>query len=199
LLLAIASDVYPTTSAEEMTLILTGREAQAVAMMEGRRDQDAPRVDDVEDFRLEPTGDLFAGVYEVFVEQGSTELRNPVMREQKYREMFMALVNTFPALQQAGVPVNLRKALEMWYEAAGIDDIDAMFEPSGPPPGMGPGMGGDPGMEGLGGLPPELLQALAAAGGGQEGPAGGMPPVSPPGPPLGMIDPDNSGMMPPIS
>lgn len=177
LLLDTAAAVYPLTDADEMTMILTGRDAQAVVAAEN------PQADlsQVLGASLTPEPGMFEGTYEVFVEQGSTELRNPAMREQKYENMFSLLLAATPTLMRMGVQVNLRKILELWLDAAGVDDVDAILASAEQMPGQ-PATG--PGYEGglLG------LQAAGAAGMPNEGAA--MPPQAFP-------SPQNSGMLPP--
>ena len=134
----MAAAVYPETDSEEMALILTGREAQAVyaAEQQGLAAQGTdisgdPAPETVVDAEVKLSSEIWKGTYEVFVKQYSTELRNPVLKEQKYREMFMALMQAAPAMQQLGMqPPNLNKVLELWLEAAGVDDIDSVLQPS---------------------------------------------------------------------
>jgi hypothetical protein len=125
----------------------------------------------------------------VFVERGSTELRNPLFKEQKYKEMFMVLLQAAPMLGQMGVPINIKRIMEMWLEAAGVDDIDGIFEQQ---------MAQDPQMAAL----------LAQYGGGAQGgggPAGlggpnsqepGVPNTFGVGPPGEAITSSNSGILP---
>jgi hypothetical protein len=184
LLLDIASAVYPLTDADEMAMILTGRDAQALA---GSADPPAdPNM--VMGGRLIPTPDIFDGTYEVFVEQGSTELRNPVVAEQKYKEMFLTLSQAIPTLMQMGVQVNLRKVIELWLEAAGVDDVDAILSSSPPVPGQPPTGPGDLG-----------AQLMAGMGGAGPPQGMGMPNLGAAQPPVALPAPDNSGMLPPIS
>lgn len=171
LLLDIAAAVYPLTDEDEMTLILTGRDAQAVLAAEGQPTDPAA----VSGARLTPGAGLFEGSYEVFVVQGSTELRNPVLREQKYKEMFNMFMQYGQQLQQAGVQVNMRKITELWLDAAGVDDIDEILASAEAQP-----QAGEPQAPGGG---------LMAMGGG-EGPMQ-------PGPPTNLPSPENSGMLPP--
>lgn len=127
LMLDISAEGMVATDFEEMTLYLTGREAEQVLRAGGEdvySEEGQPF-----DANLKPSPALFRGNYEVFVERGSTELRNPMFREQKFKEMFMVLANTSELLQQAGVQVNLKRVLEMWLEAAGVTDIDGVFRP----------------------------------------------------------------------
>jgi hypothetical protein len=175
LMLDTAAAVYPLTDADEMSLILTGKDAQAVRAAEGGQEDPSQLLGAV----LTPSADLFEGTYEVFVEQGSTELRNPVLREQKYKEMLTIFMQAQQVLAMQGVQVNLRKIVELWLEAAGVDDIDAVLGAAESQPGtpaMGPGYpGGSP-----------ALQA------GAPNVAAATPPVMPP-------SPMTSGMMPPVS
>ncbi len=186
LLLAIARDVFPQTDFEEMQLFLTGREAEAItradagsniaalmdsqdpeADIEGQVEEQMLRTQTPEDVMVTPSPDVWVGEYEVEVEQASTELRNPVMREQKYRQMFMDLINVVPILGQMQVNLNVKRLLELWFEAAQIDDVEALFEgmpmmPQMPQMGM---MGGEaemaPGMEGM---PPPMGAEVADMG-----------------------------------
>lgn len=190
LLLGMAADVFPLTDADEMTLVLTGKEAQAVAQVSGEAD-----LSSVESVRLSPDDALFDGVYEVFVEQGSTELRNPVMREQKYREMAKMLVGMAPVLSQVGVQLNYRKVFELYFEAAGVDDIDGMFSMAPPP--QGESQVPPPGTPGELPVSPELLAALGGSGLQAPPDMGGN--GVPGGPPTDIIGPGNSGMMPPAA
>jgi len=195
LLLAFAKEVFPETDTDETALVLTGKEAQAVQQSAnigldpedaGSGFQDPSKVASL---AVEPNEDLFSGEYEVFVDRGSTELRDPIAREQKFKGMFIDLLQSVEVLTQLGISVNLRKVLEMWFEAAGIDDIDGMFDAQ---------QGG-----GAGGIPPELLQQLLA---GQEGGASpgatvapGAPNVAAALPPGNAIGPENSGLLGPLS
>lgn len=171
MLLDVASAVYPLTDEDEMTLILTGRDAQAVLAAEGQPAD--PNM--VAGARLTPGAGMFDGTYEVFVEQGSTELRNPVLREQKYKEMFSILMGAQPTLAQQGIRIDMRKVVELWLDAAGVDDIDAILASGemGPPQQQGPQMQG----------------GMLAQGMGSVGAAAG-PPTAP-------ITAENSGIMPP--
>lgn len=177
LILRIAKDVYPLTDYDELQLYLTGRDAdqvnraameeQLLGMAGGGAPIDPMAIQDLyaqygqgNDAVLSPGPDIFEGEYAVEVEQASTELRNPVMREQKYREMFGILLEAFPMLAQAGVPVNIKKVMELWFDAAGVEDPEAIFEVDpmqamqqqmmGPMGGMGQEpMPGDPNMDGM--------------------------------------------------
>lgn len=190
IILSVAKGVFPETDVDEMGLFLTGDEAmralraqqgeQAAELLEGGAQPiDAlaqlPDLSLQQDAELTPTEEMFVGEYEVFVETASTELRNPLFKEQKFREMALALTGQAPALQQMGVNLNLRKVYEKWFEAAGISDIEGMFDASGAPmvdPSQGPlGLGQGAGV-------PNLPAAV---------------------PPLEGITPDNSGALPPTA
>jgi hypothetical protein len=168
IMLRVAKDVFPLTDFDEMQLYLTGREAEQInraalgSRLQGMMGEGAPpeelaalygQTDLQADAVISPTPDIWIGQYEVEVEQSSTELRNPVMKEQKYREMAMKLVEMAPILMQVGVPINLKKVMELWFEAAGIDDIDAMFE-AGPMPGQASPQAAPPAEGGGGAIPP---------------------------------------------
>lgn len=206
LLLGIAEAVYPETDVDEMAMFLTGNEAEQISRLDagaeadeltlqGKDDeaQEVLQLGQDSDVVVSPSEEIFIGRYQVEVEQGSTELRNPIFREEKAREMALELVNIFPVLQQAGVAVNLRKALELWFEAAGITDVESMFD------------------QGAGGIPPELQALLEQAGGGGEeqgipglGVPGGAGPPTPGAPnlaaaqaPTAALTADNTGQNPP--
>jgi len=173
-----ASELYPKTSEDERGMVLTGREAQEVS-----GEADASSVN------LTLGDETWQGRFEVFVEIGSTMLRNPAEREQKYKDLFLTLFPLSPDLQQTGISLNYRKMLELWFEAAGVDDLDAMFS------GNATGTGID-----AGGLDPELLAQLE---GGQAGAQGlglgpGTPNLDGAGPPLG-LDETNTGTLPPLT
>lgn len=169
LLLGFAKDVFPQTAFEETQLFLTGREAQRVASA----DDDIPEGVDPRAAGLTatitPSADIWVGEYEVAVTQSSTELRNPVIREQKYKGIFNEMINAFPTLQAVGVIPNFKHIMELWFEAAGVDDIDAMFAqapepvlaPPSPEEGDAAGLGQQPGVPP--GAPPDLAAFLSAA------------------------------------
>ena len=121
LMLGFAKDIFPQTNFDEVQLFLTGREAERVAKADGEEyDPSIP-------MSVSPAPGIFVGEYEVDVTQSSTELRNPIIREQKYKGILDVLVNAFPTLQAAGVIPNLKRVMELWFEAAGIEDVDEMF------------------------------------------------------------------------
>jgi hypothetical protein len=188
LLLSFAADVYPQTDFEEMQLYLTGRDAELVL----RNTPEGDRVDEYgepldmsagsPDVVISPTPEIWEGTYEVLVEQSSTELRNPVMREQKYRGMVMDLLGAIPMLGEMGVTLDIRKLLELWFEAAGIDDVEGLFGAAVP---MGPTQ--EAPMEGedaLAGLDPSMLEGILGGGGGEPG-----------GVPMDAITEANSGIL----
>ena len=191
LLLGIARDVYPLTDYDEMQLFLTGRDAEAVqrvvmgdelaTMMDEGADPmavDAARAAQPPlgmDVTISPSPDIFVGEYEVEVEQASTELRNPQMREQKYRQIVEMYVAMAPVLASMQVNLNMKRFVELHLEAAKVDDVDALFLPMAP---MAPGMA-PPGMP------------------GQQGPAEGSLPAMPPGAPLDAPSAENTGANPP--
>jgi hypothetical protein len=193
-ILGIAEDVFPDTEVDEMALFLTGAEAELIAREDALTEADAYTVqgqpelaqqaaaagENVQGIDVVPSEEIFVGEYEVEVEPNSTELRNPVFREQKYREMALALTQNVPILSQMGVTINLRKAYELWFEAAGIADIEGMFrspqaalqqQQPGLPPGP-PGAGGVAPEEGL----PSLPNAEAPLAALTAGNTGALPP-----------------------
>lgn len=200
LLLGFAADVYPQTDYEEMQLYLTGRDAELVL----RNTPESDRLDEAGqpielgggsfDAVISPSPEIWQGTYEVIVEAASTELRNPVMREQKYRGMFLDLLGAVPVLAQMGVNIDMRKLLMLWFESAGIDDVEGLLgQPSQPPlppeGGVGPEGEQDPlAMLSELGLDPSMLEGLGAGGGSAAG-----------GPPAEPIDESNSGILEPIA
>lgn len=199
IVLAIAKAVFPETDTDEMGLFLTGDEAQRAlravqgeelaGMVEGQAPPEemlaaAGDLSLPQDAELRPTEEMFVGEYEVFVESASTELRNPIFKEQKFREMAQTLTGAAPALQQLGVSLNLRKVYEKWFEAAGISDIEGMFE--------------------SGQLPQQIPAQQPPLGGlGQPGPAegagAGLPNIGAGQPPLDGITSDSSGALEPTA
>jgi hypothetical protein len=121
ILLDIIRDVLPTTEFEEMTMFVTGREAERLNRASGND----PEAGDV---LLTPNPEVFDGRYRVEVERGSTELRNPQVRAQQLMSMVQLMMGATEVLTQYGIPFNLKRLLEMWFEAEGIKDVDALFE-----------------------------------------------------------------------
>lgn len=192
LLLGFAADVYPKTDYDELQLYLTGRDAELVARNSSPEDlvddfgnQLDPR--DVQSAVFSPRPEIWTGTYEVLVEQASTELRSPALREQKYRGIVMDLIQAVPLLQNMGVFLDLRKLLILWFEAAGIDDVEGLF--MGPRPQVGP----EPGR-----VDTDLYGDLAdPAVQGILGQLTGLPNLNAEGAPEDVISPDNSGILPP--
>lgn len=205
LLLWFAADIFPETDYDEVQLYLTGRDAEAV----GRVANEDEMVDELgepvlpgQDLVMTPTPDMWDGEYEVFVEQHSTEMRNPVMREQKYRQITMDLINVQPALQQQGIQLDLRRLVTMWLEAAGVDDVDSLFleQPAQLEPGqVNMDIRADDDVN------PELLAGLLeqmGMGGGEDVPppadiGGGAPDEVPPDVSMGAFTSENTGQLPP--
>jgi hypothetical protein len=123
LLLDTIKDVLPLTSFEEMSQFITGREAEKLNRVTGQETVQA-------DALLKPTPEIFEGHYEVSVERGSTELRNPEVKANQLKDMTVMMLSALPVLKQEGIFFNLQRLMEMWFEAEGIDDVDALFEPS---------------------------------------------------------------------
>lgn len=122
LLLDIMTDVLPLTNFEEMSLYVTGREAERLNQVTGQEDIQQNSV-------LTPLPEIFEGKYEVRVERGSTELRNPEAKENKLKEQVQMMLTATPVLMQLGIAFNIKRLMEMWFEASGIADVDALFEP----------------------------------------------------------------------
>jgi hypothetical protein len=136
LLLGFAADIFPQTDYDEVQLYLTGRDAEAVSRTvapEDRMDAYGEPAEPGADIMMTPSPDMWEGEYEVFVEQSSTELRNPVLKEQKYRAITMDLIGIAPMLAEQGTMLDMRKLVTIWLEAAGIEDVDGLFSQAGPP------------------------------------------------------------------
>jgi hypothetical protein len=121
ILLDIMRDVLPLTDFEEQTLYVTGREAERLNRTMGMEDP-------MQNATLTPTPEIFEGRYEVRVERGSTELRNPEVKAEQLRNMVQMMLSATPLLMQIGVQFNIRHLLELWFEAEGIDDVEALFQ-----------------------------------------------------------------------
>lgn len=143
LMLEIASDVFPLTAYEEMQLFITQPESEAlnraelgktlegVSQLPSAQPQDLQLLSTAIEtggpavVTLEPQ--VFNGVYQVEVEQGSTELRNPVFKEQKFRELALSLTELAPLLAQMDVHLDMKRVLTLWFEAANIPDVGGIF------------------------------------------------------------------------
>lgn len=185
IMLATMRDVYPKTDYDEIQLYLTGKDADKVTRA-AQGDQLAQLTDMgvppsqlgmaagampiAQDVVMTPSEDIFEGEYEVEVEQYSTELRNPQLKEQKYRQMTMDIVSMMEPLAMVGVQIDLKRLLTLWFEAAGIDDVESMFGGGAAPPV--PGM--QPGGAGAAGLDPSMIPQL-----------------------MGALGPENTGTVPP--
>lgn len=180
LLLNIVSDVLPLTSFEEMKLYITGAEAERLNRAKGNEDVNT-------DVILTPTPETFEGKYVVFVEKGSVELRSPQADEKRYKEMSQILISAAMPLQQMGIVVNVKRVLELWFDAAGIKDVDAMFEGSQQPPPTA-----EPDAPSASPLTGATGGTAARPGGGQTPPGQPRPDVAQP--PVDQISPENSGM-----
>lgn len=120
-LLDIMKDVLPVTAYNELEMFITGREAEKLNRATGQAQLQ-------QDLTLTPIPELFVGRYEVSVERGSTELRNPEVKASGLKDMVQMMLSATPLLMQIGVQFNIKRLLEMWFEAEGIDDVDALFE-----------------------------------------------------------------------
>ena len=123
MLLDIIFDVLPLTEFKEMTQFVTGREAEKLNRATGQAELQT-------DVLLEPVPEIFQGKYQVSVERGSTELRNPEVKANQLKDMTVMMLSALPTLKAEGIFFNLQRLMEMWFEAEGIDDVDALFEPS---------------------------------------------------------------------
>ena len=187
-LIELAAEVLPTTQVRELEMYLTGEEAVAALLAGGQDIYD--EAGNINDALLIPVPSLFQGKYEVFVQAGSTELRNPAVKEQKMHKLVTTLTSAYPLLMQAGVFVDLAKAYRLWFEALGITDTNSLLNS------------------------PQAIQsaeqqmiAQMLLGGAAGGPAGsmggsqqdmiGQPNAAGAAPPQAMPAPSNSGMQPP--
>lgn len=180
-ILETAAAIFPETKANEFALVVTGRDAQALA-----RANDDPDPATVEEVQMILTEDQFKGQYEVFVESGSTEMRNPRFREQRYLELLTTLSNVAPVMMSLGqTPPNLSKVVELLLESADIEDLDAIV--------------GDPAaQQALEQKKAEdaAAEAASAAPGGRPTTPGGAEPRNAQAP-TAPITSDNSGQLPP--
>ena len=180
LLIEIARDVFPLTDVDEASMIITGRDAQSLAAAGAVTDVQPQDAATVESTRIDPAageGEMWKGNYQVFVEAASTELRDPLVREQKFRQLFTDIVSFLPVLQAQGMNPDIRKLLELWLEAAGVEDFEAIFG-TAPPPTRSP----------------EEMAAIAQ-GGNALGQVAGQPAPDNAGPPSDQPSPDNSGLL----
>jgi len=120
-LLDIIRDVLPLTRFEEMTMFVTGKDAERLNRTAGIEPQTQPAL-------LTPNPEVFKGRYRVEVERGSTELRNPQVKAQQLMQMTQMMMGATEVLQLYGVSFNLKRMLEMWFEAEGIKNIEELFE-----------------------------------------------------------------------
>ncbi len=197
ILLAVAEDTFPLTEGDEEEMLITGKDAEQLnkaqlgeSMAEiAALGADSPDLSDI--LQREAQGSelnttaavklskIWGGKYDVTVVQNSTELRNPIFKEQKFREIAQYFVEAQEPLAQQGVRPNIRKMLELWLEAAGIQDVDDMFLPD---------------------QAPQVPGAPAAAG---AAPSGGLvlpgqPNVAGIGAPQELLSDENTGALPPL-
>ena len=109
---------------------------------------------------VEPTMEMFTGQYEVLVEVGSTEYRDPKLRQERLEKMFFSLVQVAPTLAQMGVNIDMNRVARLWLESTDIIDVDSLLQPPMPMGPPGAGAGGMP--PELAGMPPEMMAQLMA-------------------------------------
>ena len=191
ILLGIAREVFPQTEADEWALFIGGDEAHRLAGLSQEADAGAAyQGGDVQgamdimsqqlptEVTVQPTNDMFVGQYEVLVEVGSTEYRDPKLRQERMESMFFQLVEVAPTLQQLGVNIDMNRVARLWLESTDIIDVDSLLAPPAqgppgggmPPPGEAPPPGDEEAL---------MAEAMAAMGGGAPPPIGG-PPLPPP-------------------
>ena len=198
ILLAVAEDTFPSTEGDEEEMLITGKDAEQLNKAQQgenmaeilQRGADSPDISDI--LQREAAGggmftaaavnlvQMFGGKYNVEVVQNSTELRNPIFKEQKFREIAQYFVEAQEPLAAQGVQPNLRKMLELWLEAAGIQDVEDMFLPGGEAPAVPGAAAVDP--QG----PAGSLQGLE-----------GVPNLDGIGPPEDLLTEENTGTLPP--
>lgn len=196
LILAIAREVFPQTRFEEWAMFIGGDEAKRLNRMS--QADDAAALQEAGDMAaaaevsqqpiteradLQPSADMFVGEYEVLVQIGSTEYRDPKLREERLKEMFFSMMEAGPQLQQMGVNFDLGHMLRLWLESTDLTDVDSLIgatvdpaaqgAPQGPPQGAPPQGQQDPmaammaqlGAPGAGGQPaPDAQQTPANTG-----------------------------------
>lgn len=183
LIIEIARDIFPKTDEDEVgAMIITGGEAKKLAAAGAVEGVEPEEASEVTSATIDPAageGEMWQGTYQVFVEAQSTELRDPLMREQKFRALFQDILSALPVLQAQNINPDLRKVLELWFDAAGIEDFESIFG-TAPEPQRSP----------------EELSAIAnggnALGGGGTQP--GVPELGNVGPPLDQPNAGNSGL-----
>lgn len=208
LIIETAKAVYPDTDVDEMAMFLTGAEAEIIARDDAGLEADAMAAEGdmlgaravkaeagLSDVIMTPTEEIFVGVYEVEVESGSTEMRSPAFKEQKFREMAQSLVGMSQALQMSGVNINYRKVFELWFEAAGITDVEGMFQDAQ----TAPGMPAAPGAPGPAGVPPEMAALLGGGPPGGIQPGEGQPNLQTAQAPQAPITSENTGALAPVA
>jgi len=182
LIIEIAREVFPLTDEDEVGgMIITGHDAQGLAAAGAVDGVDPERANEVTAAKIDPAaneGEMWTGTYQVFVEAASTELRDPVLREQKFRLLFQDVLAALPVLQAQGINPDLRKMLELWFEAAGVEDFEAIFGTAAPPQRT-----------------PEQLSAIQQGGNALGGSAPGQPELGNVGPPGAAPSPENSGLI----
>jgi hypothetical protein len=190
ILLGFAADIFPDTDYDEVQLYLTGSDAEAVANTGEVNDEygEAVPTGEIEGITMTPSPDMWVGTYEVFVEQASTELRNPIMREQKFRQIVLDLLTMGEALAAQGLTFDYRKLITMWLEAAGVEEVDRLFVEL-PTAGLEPGrVDVELGEQ----TNPEILASIL----GETGLLGGQSPEDvPPDVAMGAFDEGNTGML----
>lgn len=204
-MLGIAKDVYPDTDVDEMSMFIGGADGQAINQLqagdeaqealEGGRPDEAKAIADTASLYGEavitPTDEIFVGVYEVMVEHSTTDVTNPRVKADKYRNVMQLLAEMQPLLQQSGINVDMGRMTRLWLESENVPGVDAILgsaQPTAPPldaAGAGPA--------GAGGAPPELQALLGGLAGGG---AGAGPPA---GPPTAPVTADNSGALDPAA
>ncbi len=182
LVIEIAREVFPLTETDEVgAMIVTGREAQGLAAAGAISGVPREAASQVEAASIDPAandGAMWQGEYQVFVEAASTELRDPFIRAQKFRALFESVLGALPVLQAQGINPDLRKMLELWFEAEGVEDFEAIFG-SAPPPQRSP----------------EQLSAIQQGGNALSGTQPGQPELDNIGAPADLPSAANSGLL----
>ncbi len=201
-ILGIARDVFPETRFEEWALFIGGDEAkrlnrmalsdQAASLQESGDPAGAAQVinqDVSERADLQPSPAMFIGEYEVLVQIGSTEYRDPKLREERLRDMFFSLLEASPLLAQSNVQIDMQHMLRLWLESTDLTDVDSLVSGTSGAPSQQEQIATQAAADGAPGTPgpaPGTPQGLDAILQGLQG-GGANPQVS--------QTPDNTGML----
>lgn len=195
-ILSVAEATFPNTEGNEEQMFITGKDAQQLnkaqlgenarrIVEKGAGGAATPEIlrrelegSEIYDSSLMNVAELWGGVYQVEVVQNSTEIRNPIFKEQKIREIVQYVTEAAPTLMQLGLVPNLKKFYELWFEAANLQDVDELMSEQG-----GPQL-------------PQQMQAQPEPSGGLTG-IEGLPNLNGLGAPTELLDDSNTGTLAP--